>query len=504
MPDTLLPALASLVQSATGFLREGLDTVLAGPPGCGTSSIRERIAAELSKTPKLRLATLDVRDLAGAEWNRASLERLLPAPAADETNLVIVENTGDLSADDLQTLAVAARELAQEAEWSFFWVGSLDARAVAGDPLHDDPRAHLCFPELGQEDLLALYRTIAAQRECRWGEALLFFALDWCGNDLALAASLAKYFYGDWSEKLWDQTVAETLADWLAHDELVAEYRDRLAALPAECRRHLALLAAGGKLVCQRPEIHREPEAHIRRLYLDGFLTTNLLPGYYQLRNLLVVALLEEGQPAPQSPLALLRRAANARVNALLQDVETSFRRMLLARLRTMPEANWKALLTGKKSDRKLFEAEVRKGLLGWATANAAEHKAGISKQLADLEAADKLNNNLWTKVCAVFREDTKSAADAEPPLQSVVEYLTFNELADVLLSQPVAAFIATDYARLAIEPPANRWPNYLTSIRRLRNQVAHLRNVSFQDIEDLLQTVRMMREDQRRFFNLA
>lgn len=40
------------------------------------------------------------------------------------------------------------------------------------------------------------------------------------------------------------------------------------------------------------------------------------------------------------------------------------------------------------------------------------------------------------------------------------------------------------------------RWREYISRVRRLRNQVAHLRNVSFQDVEDLVNVVGYMRKD--------
>jgi hypothetical protein len=39
-------------------------------------------------------------------------------------------------------------------------------------------------------------------------------------------------------------------------------------------------------------------------------------------------------------------------------------------------------------------------------------------------------------------------------------------------------------------------WTEGISRIRRIRNQVAHHRNVSFQDTEDLLITINSMRQD--------
>ena len=46
----------------------------------------------------------------------------------------------------------------------------------------------------------------------------------------------------------------------------------------------------------------------------------------------------------------------------------------------------------------------------------------------------------------------------------------------------------------------SKRWPGYLTRVRRLRNDAAHLRNISFQEIEDLLKDLNEIRKDQLAF----
>jgi hypothetical protein len=73
---------------------------------------------------------------------------------------------------------------------------------------------------------------------------------------------------------------------------------------------------------------------------------------------------------------------------------------------------------------------------------------------------------------------------------------MTFGELTNLLLSLDSFVFPRWTDKEIGKEPPAKRWPGYMALFRRLRNQSAHLRNVAFQDIEDLLITVREIRRD--------
>jgi hypothetical protein len=44
--------------------------------------------------------------------------------------------------------------------------------------------------------------------------------------------------------------------------------------------------------------------------------------------------------------------------------------------------------------------------------------------------------------------------------------------------------------------PAKERWRDSLSKVRRLRNRVAHHRNIDFQDMEDLAGTIESMRRD--------
>jgi hypothetical protein len=288
------------------------------------------------------------------------------------------------------------------------------------------------------------------------------------------------------------------------------------------------LLCGGGKLLLHRPEIHLETSGEIRRLFLDGFLCANLLPGYYQFRNLLARFIVEEQiGPAP-APVELLRRSANGRVNALLQDIEVALRAMLRTVFRQMQPADVQALLVSIRTEQRLFEPDLQRSLLEWAGAIPVvapfDAKTELARLLKQKRMEFEVESNLWTKVCAVFTASLATAARAEPaaeqsgfPLfapdisggparpaqptpEQAVGCLTFAELSALLQSLTDRVFLAKARSNRVTDPPKKRWPDYFTKVRRLRNEAAHLRNISFQDIEDLLEILNAVRRDQLDF----
>jgi hypothetical protein len=80
------------------------------------------------------------------------------------------------------------------------------------------------------------------------------------------------------------------------------------------------------------------------------------------------------------------------------------------------------------------------------------------------------------------------------------VDYLTFKEIADLVQSIHDKIFATSNWEKLGVQAPKQRWPAYFSRIRRLRNAAAHLRNLSFQDVEDLLSDLRSLREDLYKF----
>lgn len=80
------------------------------------------------------------------------------------------------------------------------------------------------------------------------------------------------------------------------------------------------------------------------------------------------------------------------------------------------------------------------------------------------------------------------------------IDYLTFWELGEMLLELFDPAFpqlAANTSLKIVIK---QKWRDDLVKIRRLRNRVAHLRNLAFQDMEDLAGTVEGMRKDLIRY----
>jgi hypothetical protein len=277
-----------------------------------------------------------------------------------------------------------------------------------------------------------------------------------------------------------------------------------------------------------RPEIHLETSSEIRRLFLDGFLSANLLPGYYQFRNLLARFVVEEQiGPAP-APVELLRRSANGRVNALLQDIEVALRAMLRTVFRQMQPAEVQALLATIKTEQRLFEPDLQRSLLEWAgeipVVAPYDAKGELARLLKQKRMEFEVDSNLWTKVCAVFAASlatgapNESAAEqrsfpwfppdpnggiavrASPTPEQTVGCLTFAELSALLQSLTDRVFLEKPRSNRIIDPPRKRWPDYFTKVRRLRNEAAHLRNISFQDIEDLLEILNAVRRDQLDF----
>jgi hypothetical protein len=373
------------------------------------------------------------------------------------------------------------------------WCGNLDARFAdrqLGVKLCTVPSAHVSFPMLTRDELLAGYRTIADDRGCRWGDAVLYLMLDLCGNDLALVMSATEYLPGDWSDRLYEESVWDSVQEWLDDDATVDAYRARIGALPKSCEARLALIRFGGKPHCLRTELIEEVDDGLRRLCLDGFVIPNLLPGFYQLRNLVVRFLLDESV----QPEQLFRRAANERAGALLQDTETMLRQVLAAVFgRIGPDAA-REKLQAMQQPGEVIDKELNRALLSWAK---EKFLPDAVKELNDLlmkhRQEFKTKNSVWETANAMMRIE-KIANDGLQHIQGL-NYLTLDQLGQlvlVLIDQVFPNFPDGAAAKRVKEG----WQEALAKVARLRNQVAHLRNVRFQDMEDLARTLDRMRRD--------
>ena len=496
MPEgrIVLPSLDPVVNRIVGHLTTGLDTALVSAPGCGTTTLLDSVLNSL-RQHGVEAIVIDFRASRGVTDAVATLGRVPAIAGSMRHRVIVIDHAATLLPDELQTWSTLLQGQRQRLGLVCLWLGPLDSRALAESPginIHAVPKSHITFPLLPRDELLAVYQAIAAAKGCRWGEAILFLLLDLCGNDLSLVARAAEYLYGDWSDRLYDATIWDRVSQWLARDTMVDWYRQRLTRLPEPSRKCLRLIRLGGKPPCPRLELLEEIDARRRLLCLQGFLIPNLLPGFYQLRNLTVRFLLYE----PFRPDALIRRATNERVSQLLQDVEMTLRSVLFSVFSALGENPVQTLLSGKQGDATFITPELNRVLLEWAgTEGSAELKESLNRVLVAHRTAFKESNSVWWRVSKMMDEEPVDA-EAIPRHLRCIEYLTFAELGDLVITLLDQAFpvAAGDGARKA--SLKSRWQEGLSKVRRLRNQVAHLRNVGFQDMEDLVGTVESMRKD--------
>jgi hypothetical protein len=341
---------------------------------------------------------------------------------------------------------------------------------------------------------------IAEDRGCKWGEAILFLLADFCGNDLALVESATDYFFGDWSSKLYDSSVWDRIDEWFAHCPRIQEYRSLTQNFSEDCKKYLTLLRLGGKPVCARTDLREEVDESLRTLCLRGVLVQNLLPGFYQVRNLAIRHILNEhleGDTKPK-PEMLFRRMTNERVLQLLQDVESMLRYVLLSVFGRLGEDRVQGILKSKQGDGELIPVFLNKALLEFGDKSGPEVKQSLVTLLTENRKIFRDGNSLWERALRLMKQDDEADAEAlaMPKYLRSVEYLTINDLSDVFIDLIPEIFpaAATD-GNLRTKLSSN-WREALSKVRRLRNQVAHLRNVAFQDMEDLVGTIEGMRND--------
>lgn len=503
------------VERVVSHVLDGHDTALVAAPGCGLSTLCVQLLEELS-SHDVRPVLIDFRTLGPeivqlnpielpravrASRELARLANLAAGSGRRSPIVFVIDHAAEHYPGALEEILTAIRSAVMSGPWSVLWLGPLDARALAeirGLRLHALPRSHVCLPPLARDDALAAYRAIAERHGSRWGDAILFLLVDLCGNDLALAAGIAEYLHGNWTDKLYDESVWDRVADWLAHDATVAAYRRRLAALDEAALGYLALVRLGGKPPCHRADLLEEPDDALRRLALDGMLFPNLLPGFYQLRNLTVRYLVDE-RLAPRKPARLenlFRRATNDRVAQLLQDAEMMLRAVLRSVFAAMSEAEVRTLLESKQGDAELMPSGLNRALLEWAGKQEAPGlRESLNALLVEHRKQFRAQNSVWSRVERMMREDADEGGDM-PVQERAVDYLTFAELSDFVV-ESLERVLPGPY-RFASGLPAakERWRDSLSKIRRLRNRAAHHRNIEFQDMEELAGTIETMRRD--------
>lgn len=150
--------------------------------------------------------------------------------------------------------------------------------------------------------------------------------------------------------------------------------------------------------------------------------------------------------------------------------------------------------LEGMQQPGEVIDKELNRALLGWAKQNcSAEAVKGLSDLLLEHRNRFKKSNSVWETVIQMMKQD-KMAGNGSPHIRCI-DYLTFDQLGQLVLGLMEKVFpgLTDDLARKRVR---ENWQEGVAKVRRLRNQVAHLRNVGFQDIEDLSRTLERMRRD--------
>jgi hypothetical protein len=482
-------SLDRVAERVLDHLRLGHHTALVGSPGCGMTTFVGELAARIDGIG-FGVNRIDMRAKGVTELAR---ELVAERPADRERQVLLLDHVGRLSPEDYRRLVPVVAESAAKCQGLCLWCGNLDARKAdreLGVKLCSVPSAHVSFPMFARDELLTAYRAVADDRGCRWGDAVLYLMLDLCGTDLALVKSATEYLPGDWSDRLYEESVWDRVQEWLDEDGTVDAYRARLGALPKSCETTLALIRFGGKPQCLRAELIEEVDDGVRRLCLDGFIIPNLLPGFYQVRNLVVRFLLDESI----RPELLFRRAASERAAALLQDTETMLRQVLAAVFGRVGPTAAREKLEAMQQPGEVIDKELSRNLLVWTKEKCPPDAVkGLNDLLMRHRLEFKAKNSVWETINAMMRRANVDN-DGLPHIQGL-DYLTMDQLGRLVLVLSEHVF-----PRIPDEATAKRvkegWQEALAKVARLRNQVAHLRNVRFQDMEDLARTLERMRRD--------
>ena len=160
-----------------------------------------------------------------------------------------------------------------------------------------------------------------------------------------------------------------------------------------------------------------------------------------------------------------------------------------------------KQRLEATKTDELPMTPELRKSLSDWAQQTGGEElQRSLTKHLTDYTKEFHQTRNLWIRVRDMHSSELGVTGEIvqEPSMAKIAEYLTFSELSNLIQSLCPEIFPNWRKDTPGRQPPSKTWPTHLARLRRLRNQAAHLRNVTFQDMEDLLTTTREMRRDMK------
>ena len=228
-------SLDRVAERVLDHLRRGHHTALVGSPGCGMTTFVGHLADRIGGDG------FAVSRFDGKAKGVTELERELTAerPAGGRPQVVLMDHVGRLPPDDYPRLVTFMAANAAKTGNLCLWCGNLDARSTdrqLGVKLCSVPSAHVSFPMLTRDELLAGYRSIAGDRGCRWGDAVLYLMLDLCGTDLALVRSATEYLPGDWTDRLYEESVWDRVQEWLFDDDTVDAYRARIGRVANKLR----------------------------------------------------------------------------------------------------------------------------------------------------------------------------------------------------------------------------------------------------------------------------
>lgn len=506
-----------------------MNAAIIGSRGSGISAVTQLLLHSL-KVRNIAAVLLDCRSPGTWQDNlRDICQTLVDSQTVDSSSIILViDHASDLATDHIPAIRAAASQwqMARRRSVSVLsssenpdcagsggvlrfgaevWVGMLDCRTLKDKveiSLTSEPKYVFQLPEYTPEHLLALYSIIGQRQNSQWSEAILYTILDWCGPDLALAESLSERFYGNWRDnEIYDDTVSDNIAQWLESDPLIEDYRKCIAKLDGPGKDFIRLLNSGGKVPSHSPTCNQDPDESIRRLFLGGIVSANLLPGYYQYRNLAVrlLALQSDPDSCRIEAIDLLRKHSNGRIGDILQDAELSLRLLALRCFNRMGSDAVRDKLMATRTDEQAIPAELRKSLQDWAKETGGpENQKALGQHLSQYQREFDSSRNLWTKIIGLYANELGDVMElaGDPPLAKTISYMTLSEVSNLIVSLEKLAFPQWTGKEPGKDPPWKRWPSYMALMRRMRNQSAHLRNVAFQDTEDLLTALREMRKD--------
>jgi hypothetical protein len=119
-----------------------------------------------------------------------------------------------------------------------------------------------------------------------------------------------------------------------------------------------------------------------------------------------------------------------------------------------------------------------------------------LNKVLVEHRNAFRQSNSVWERTQAMMADDEAAPEQVALPAHlRCIDFLTFSELRTVLIDRLDDAFphVRDDLQRARLK---ERWRENMPKVQRLRNHVAHLRNVDFRDMEGLVAMVEALRTD--------